>query len=442
MTGFTRCSVALLATFLLPAAAGAQTRPGNDGPPRPASGTTFLGDTGLWFVPSADILPAGVLNVGIVAGSEPRALGAQEAAYGAFSIARGFGGRMEGFATWQMTTGIEDRRGRGDLLAGAKVGLLSESRGLPLGLAARGVVKLPTGNETIGASTGKPDLLTDVVATRQLGRAEVTASTGVVLRGDPDGVGLPTGLRSGVGVALMPSSSLRVFTEVHGERYRGNVDGLRLVSAFDTPPTAAAGLSWTVAERFSATVGINRAVGGREDGRGVRAAVRIGYRPGARRSTPLTSAAPAPTAVPTSVASPPPPSPPGSTSAPATAAGGARSGFALDDVLFDLDRAALRPDALARLDRAVAALGADPTLRLQLDGHTCELGTGEYNLALGTRRAVVVRDYLISRGIAADRLQMTSYGEEHPKHSLATEATRALNRRVEMRALSAESARR
>jgi peptidoglycan-associated lipoprotein len=183
-------------------------------------------------------------------------------------------------------------------------------------------------------------------------------------------------------------------------------------------------------------------VGGRDAGRGVRAAVRIGYRRGARRPTPHTTAAPAPTAVPTSVASPPPPSPPGSTSAPATAAGGARSGFALDDVLFDLDRAALRPDALARLDRAVAALGADPTLRLQLDGHTCELGTGEYNLALGTRRAVVVRDYLISRGIAADRLQMTSYGEEHPKHSLATEATRALNRRVEMRALSAESARR
>jgi outer membrane protein OmpA-like peptidoglycan-associated protein len=78
----------------------------------------------------------------------------------------------------------------------------------------------------------------------------------------------------------------------------------------------------------------------------------------------------------------------------------------------------------------MAALRDDPTLRIQIEGHTCNIGTAEYNLALGDRRANAVRDYLVSRGVAANRLTTISYGEERPKYDNAREETRRLNRRA------------
>ena len=76
--------------------------------------------------------------------------------------------------------------------------------------------------------------------------------------------------------------------------------------------------------------------------------------------------------------------------------------YTFEDVHFDFDRSTLRPEATRVLDEAVTAMQADPTLRLQIEGHTCNIGTAEYNLALGDRRANAVRDYLVSRGVAAD----------------------------------------
>ena len=90
--------------------------------------------------------------------------------------------------------------------------------------------------------------------------------------------------------------------------------------------------------------------------------------------------------------------------------------------------AAAGSDAGARRgDRGAAA---EPDLRIEIEGHTCNIGTAEYNLALGERRANAVRDYLTSRGIGADRLRTVSYGEERPKHDNAREETRRLNRRA------------
>jgi outer membrane protein OmpA-like peptidoglycan-associated protein len=104
--------------------------------------------------------------------------------------------------------------------------------------------------------------------------------------------------------------------------------------------------------------------------------------------------------------------------------------FTFEDVHFDFDRYTLRPDALRVLDEAVAALEANASLNLEIEGHTCNIGTAEYNLALGERRAQAVRDYLSSRGVGADRLRMSSYGEERPQHDNAREETRRLNRRA------------
>ena len=86
-----------------------------------------------------------------------------------------------------------------------------------------------------------------------------------------------------------------------------------------------------------------------------------------------------------------------------------------EDVYFDFDRYSLRPEALRLLDDAVAKLQANPDKQLIIEGHTCSIGTAEYNLALGERRATAVREYLTSRGVAAARLETRSYGEERPK---------------------------
>jgi outer membrane protein OmpA-like peptidoglycan-associated protein len=101
-----------------------------------------------------------------------------------------------------------------------------------------------------------------------------------------------------------------------------------------------------------------------------------------------------------------------------------------EDVHFDFDRYSLRPEATRALDEAIKSLQENPELRLEIEGHTCNIGTAEYNLALGERRATAVRAYLASRGIGADRLRTVSYGEERPKHDNAREETRRLNRRA------------
>jgi peptidoglycan-associated lipoprotein len=101
-----------------------------------------------------------------------------------------------------------------------------------------------------------------------------------------------------------------------------------------------------------------------------------------------------------------------------------------EDVHFDFDRYSLRPEAVRALDEAVRSLQDNPNLKITIEGHTCNIGTAEYNLALGERRASAVREYLASRGVGADRLQTVSYGEERPKYDNSREETRRLNRRA------------
>jgi outer membrane protein OmpA-like peptidoglycan-associated protein len=104
--------------------------------------------------------------------------------------------------------------------------------------------------------------------------------------------------------------------------------------------------------------------------------------------------------------------------------------YTFEDVHFDFDRYSLRAEAVRVLEQAVAAMKEDSTLRLTVEGHTCSIGTSEYNLALGERRANAVRDYLTQNGVPLTRLQTVSYGEEKPKHDNSREETRRLNRRA------------
>jgi peptidoglycan-associated lipoprotein len=106
--------------------------------------------------------------------------------------------------------------------------------------------------------------------------------------------------------------------------------------------------------------------------------------------------------------------------------------FVFEDVHFDFDRYSLRPEAARILDEVLKAMQENPGLRIQIEGHTCNIGTAEYNLALGERRATAVRDYLNGRGVQVNRLETVSYGEERPKHDNSREETRRLNRRAAM----------
>ena len=101
-----------------------------------------------------------------------------------------------------------------------------------------------------------------------------------------------------------------------------------------------------------------------------------------------------------------------------------------EDVLFDFDSSVLKQTALPILEPVIAALNRTPGVLLEIEGHTCNIGTTEYNLGLGERRAAAVKRYLVGRGIAANRITTVSSGEERPGHDKAQEATRRLNRRA------------
>ncbi len=109
-----------------------------------------------------------------------------------------------------------------------------------------------------------------------------------------------------------------------------------------------------------------------------------------------------------------------------------RETVTFEDVHFDFDRFNLRPDALKILDEAVAKLQANPDIRVTLEGHCDSIGTQQYNLALGERRANSARDYLVSRGIAASRLRTVSYGEDRPIADNNNAQGRAQNRRAHL----------
>ena len=101
----------------------------------------------------------------------------------------------------------------------------------------------------------------------------------------------------------------------------------------------------------------------------------------------------------------------------------------LKPVFFDFDSAELTPDAQSTLTANAGVLKKYATWVVTIEGHCDERGTAEYNLALGERRAVAVKTYLVSLGIDADRLRPVSYGKEFPFDPGHTEEAWAKNRR-------------
>ena len=99
-------------------------------------------------------------------------------------------------------------------------------------------------------------------------------------------------------------------------------------------------------------------------------------------------------------------------------------------VYFGFDSSELAGEGQATLDRQAAFLNVNPTMVVIIEGHADERGTREYNLALGDRRAVAVRDYLLAKGLNAARVRTVSYGKERPAVSGSNEEAWAKNHRA------------
>ena len=98
---------------------------------------------------------------------------------------------------------------------------------------------------------------------------------------------------------------------------------------------------------------------------------------------------------------------------------------------FDYDKSNIRSDDMGTLDQKVAIQQANPELRIRIGGHCDERGSDEYNLALGNRRAQSAKQYLVSHGIDASRIETQSWGEEKPLVDGHDESAWSQNRRDE-----------
>ncbi len=106
-------------------------------------------------------------------------------------------------------------------------------------------------------------------------------------------------------------------------------------------------------------------------------------------------------------------------------------GLAFEPVYFTYDSYVLPPNEIAKVDQVGQHLNANSGHVLVVEGHCDERGSNEYNLSLGENRAIAVRAYLVNMGIASDRIQTRSYGEEKPAVIGMDEGAWRLNRRGE-----------
>jgi peptidoglycan-associated lipoprotein len=102
-----------------------------------------------------------------------------------------------------------------------------------------------------------------------------------------------------------------------------------------------------------------------------------------------------------------------------------------ESVYFDYDSSQVKSSEISKVEPVAAAMASDSAMSLIIEGHCDERGSAEYNLALGERRALAVRAYLVGLGVGADRIQTKSFGEEKPMDPGTSEEAWSKNRRGE-----------
>ena len=537
--------VAVLAT---PAAAQQTTTQNDDQRGRVA--ITTDGDAGLWWLPVADTNGKKKHRGSVQRNSFNTPQGQMNVANFTANVSYGLADRVDVFAAWDVIQRVDrdnqqlfnsdpERGGvdprvpfanerwsgnkMGDLRVGAKFGLLSEAAGNPFGLAARGYVNLPTGDNDEGGSQGGVSADVSGVISKWVNRHFVlTGEVGYNFRKNPEDpvvAHVPNFLRWGAGIGITPNDHWLIHGEMLGRTWQRDtttLDGVIIAEDGTISPTVSVterttsfttGITWFATNGFFIGGELRfdtprpARINASEDSNGdfVDYHVRIGWSPRRFVPPPVAPTPPPPVAPPAPVhelsvkaacdpctvevgkTSTVTATPTSSISCVVTYNWSAPTGtfadrtqqktiwtapmqegpvpvtvtvtcpqdgktasdtvtiqvirpaakvYTFEDVHFDFDRYTLRPEALRVLEQAVSAMKEDPSLRLTLEGHTCSIGTAEYNLALGERRSTAVRDYLTQNGVAATRLQTVSFGEEKPKHDNSREETRRLNRRA------------
>ena len=525
-----------------------------DSNPRPAL-PTINGDTGLWYVPTAETLPAKKWSASVFRANYATAQGLTDVSQIGVTGAYGIGNRFELFGSWHSVRYDRDLRPLfdpnnpkfggvtsdfpfvrsgwsnlgGPLIVGGKWSLIQQGRGDVMSFGPRLMIQFPIGSR----DSGTDDWVTHVgvVASREFAKTtEISGTAGAVLRANPDQFDLSDGISWGLGATFPSRKAFRALLEATGEFAVGDdvdVLGAPFVaedgsiapthSTANDPTHFKFGAVWQAKNGFFVHGGGNYSLdvgtgSGNLDRNGWGFDVRLGWHPGVtpprqrvrriKETTTITNTitntvtvatpAPAPNRPPTvRVACDPTLLEPGQTSrcsaqatdpeggpltyrwtagagsvspadspnttftapqneGPATVTVTAtdnakndatasatllvrpRTVIEFEDVHFDFDRYNLRPEALKILDEAVAKLQANPNIQVTIEGHADSVGTQQYNLALGDRRANSARDYLVMRGIAASRLRTISYGEDRPIDTNETAAGRARNRRAHL----------
>ncbi len=109
--------------------------------------------------------------------------------------------------------------------------------------------------------------------------------------------------------------------------------------------------------------------------------------------------------------------------------------FIFQNILFDFDKATIKKESYPIVDEIVVTMLSNPEISIEISGHTCNMGSDEYNLKLSKARAQAVVDYLIAKGVETSRLRSEGFGETKPLNENKTRAERELNRRVEVKVL-------
>ncbi|MFA6248129.1 MAG: OmpA family protein [Mucilaginibacter sp.] len=128
---------------------------------------------------------------------------------------------------------------------------------------------------------------------------------------------------------------------------------------------------------------------------------------------------------------PPPPAPPKQTPPPPPAP--EKPDYNFKNIQFEFNSGILKTDAYPILDKAAAEMKKDPSVKFVLNGNSSAEGSEAHNMLLSVERANSVKTYLVNTGVSADVLAVKGYGESKPISPNTDEASRALNRRVEIK---------
>jgi hypothetical protein len=325
--------------------------------------TTFFGDTGIWFVPTGEVLPdgkwsasgyrrgtnyiQGYTNVGDFAATFAYGVKGHAEVFGSFLVDTRVDRDLRPlFGSEQDFAGIVSRYPKvntswtgnhvGDFYVGVKYNLISQLRQQrPAAIAVRAMLKFPTAGSDAGAGTGSVDGSFDLVVSREIARAvQLAGYAGYQIWGSPSGYDLPGGaFEWGVGSTYPSNKPLRVFGELNGNVLSSSTatitgpaligtDGsfAPIISSTENLTRATGGITYQTENGFFAGVGLSWNVprearlAGRRDADDdpfadyVDWQVRIGYHPGARKlATPVAQAAPPPPPAPPQAAPAPPP---------------------------------------------------------------------------------------------------------------------------------------